>query len=155
MAKILVVEDEKDLATLMRNWLEREHYVVEVVDDGVAALHQMRVSKFDVIILDLMLPGLNGMDVCRQFRQSHGTTPILMLTAKDSIEDTEAGLDAGADDYLTKPFHFKVLAARLRALLRRGANATDYTLRVDDIVVDTSEYKVTKAGQEVHLLPKE
>jgi len=155
MAKILVVEDEQDLATLMRNWLEREHYLVEVVDDGLAALHQMRVSKFDLIILDLMLPGLNGMDVCRLFRQSHGTTPILMLTAKDSIEETEAGLDAGADDYLTKPFHFKVLAARLRALLRRGANATDYRLRVDDIVVDTSEYKVTKGGQEVHLLPKE
>jgi len=155
MAKILVVEDEHDLAGLVQNWLTREHHLVERTDNGSDALHLMQFNKYDVIILDLMLPGLDGMEVCKRYRQHKGTTPILMLTARDSIEDKESGLDAGADDYLVKPFHLKELSARLRALLRRGATAPSNILRVRGISIDASEYRVEKGGQEVHLLPKE
>src|SRR5207237_8346857 len=102
-------------------WLVRENYVVEVVGDGNDAISRLRVNKYDVIVLDIMLPGLNGIDVCREFRSTGGTTPILMLTARTSVEDKEVGLDSGADDYLTKPFHLKELSARLRAILRRPA----------------------------------
>jgi DNA-binding response OmpR family regulator len=155
MGKILVVEDEADLAKLVRNWLERDKHLVEVIDNGFEALTHLQINKFDVIILDLMLPELSGMEVCRRYRQGKGKTPILMLTAKNSVEDKEAGLDAGADDYLTKPFNMKELAARVRALIRRASDHPNsmYTLR--DIEIDASEYRVTKAGAEIHLLPKE
>jgi DNA-binding response OmpR family regulator len=155
MAKILVVEDEVDLAKLVRNWLERDHHLVEVAESGIDALTHLQVNRFDVVILDLMLPELSGMEVCRRYRQALGKTPILMLTAKDTVEDKEAGLDAGADDYLTKPFHLKELAARVRALVRRGSNQPNVTLQFRDIVIDVNEFSVTKAGVEVHLLPKE
>jgi DNA-binding response OmpR family regulator len=155
MAKILIVEDERDLAGLVRNWLSRENHLVEQAENGLDALARMEVSKFDVIILDLMLPGMSGMEVCKRFRQKSGQTPILMLTAKDAVEDKEAGLDAGADDYLTKPFHLKELAARVRALLRRGISRPGNTLKLRDIEIDTTECLVTKNGQDVHLLPKE
>src|ERR1700733_14741071 len=114
MAKILIVEDERDISGLVSNWLLRDHHLVEQADNGVDALNQMELSKFDVIILDLMLPGMNGLEVCRRYRQHLGHTPILMLTAKNTIDDKEMGLDAGADDYLTKPFDLKELAARVR-----------------------------------------
>jgi two-component system phosphate regulon response regulator PhoB len=155
MGKILVVEDEADLAKLVRNWLERDKHLVEVIDNGLEALTHLQIDKFDVIILDLMLPEMSGMEVCRRYRQGKGKTPILMLTAKNSVEDKEAGLDAGADDYLTKPFNMKELAARVRALIRRASDHPNnmYTLR--DIEIDASEYRVTKAGAEIHLLPKE
>jgi len=155
MAKILIVEDERDLSGLVRNWLVRENHLVEQAEDGVEALTRMEVSKFDLIILDLMLPGMSGMEVCQRFRQKSGQTPILMLTAKDGVEDKAAGLDAGADDYLTKPFHLKELAARVRALLRRGLSRPGNTLRIRDIEIDASECRVTKNGEIVHLLPKE
>jgi DNA-binding response OmpR family regulator len=155
MAKILVVEDEQDLSGLVRNWLSRENHLVEQAENGLDALTQMELNRFDVIILDLMLPGLNGMEVCRRYRQRSGQTPILMLTAKDSVEDKEAGLDAGADDYLTKPFHLKELAARVRALLRRGMSRPDNTLHLRDIEIDVCDCRVTKNGQVIHLLPKE
>lgn len=155
MAKILIVEDERDLCGLVRNWLTREKHLVEEAENGLDALTQLGLSKFDVIILDLMLPGMNGMEVCRRYRQQLGYTPILMLTAKNTVEDKEAGLDAGADDYLTKPFHLKELAARVRALLRRGQSQPDNNLKVKDITIDTNQCLVKKGGQEVHLLPKE
>jgi two-component system OmpR family response regulator len=155
MAKILVVEDERDLASLVQNWLKRDHHLVELINDGISALRQIEMNRYDIIILDLMLPGLDGMEICRRFRRSSGTTPILMLTARDGIEDKEAGLDAGADDYLTKPFHLKELAARVRALLRRGDSRPGNVLRIRDIVIDTNEYRCIKGGVEVHLLPKE
>lgn len=155
MAKILVVEDEADLAKLVRNWLEREHHLVEVAENGIDALTHLQVNRFDVVILDLMLPTLSGMEVCRRYRQSLGKTPILMLTAKDTVEDKAAGLDAGADDYLTKPFHLKELSARVRALVRRGSNQPNNILRLRDIEIDVSEFTVTKGGEEIHLLPKE
>jgi DNA-binding response OmpR family regulator len=155
MAKILIVEDERDLSGLVRNWLSRENHLVEQAEDGLEALARMELSKYDLIILDLMLPGMSGMEVCQHFRQKSGQTPILMLTAKDGVEDKAAGLDAGADDYLTKPFHLKELAARVRALLRRGLSRPGNTLRIRDIEIDASECRVTKNGQIVHLLPKE
>jgi DNA-binding response OmpR family regulator len=155
MAKILIVEDELDLAGLVKNWLVRENHLVEQAENGLDALTQMEMSKYDVIILDLMLPGMTGMEVCRRYRQKAGRTPILMLTAKDGVEAKEAGLDAGADDYLTKPFHLKELAARVRALLRRGVTMPGNTLQLRDIVIETNECRVTKKGEEIHLLPKE
>lgn len=155
MAKILIVEDERDLCGLVRNWLTKEKHLVEQTDNGLDALTQLALSKFDVIILDLMLPGMNGLEVCRRYRQQLGYTPILMLTAKNTVEDKEVGLDAGADDYLTKPFHLKELAARVRALLRRGPSQPDNNLHVKDITIDTNQCLVKKANHVVHLLPKE
>lgn len=155
MAKILVVEDELDLAKLVSNWLMRDHHLVEAVDNGIDALASMTCNRYDVIILDLMLPGISGMEVCQRYRRNLGTTPILMLTAKSSIEEKEAGLDAGADDYLTKPFHLKELSARVRALLRRGVTKPSNELRIRNIVINTDKHRVTKDGIEVHLLPKE
>lgn len=155
MAKILVVEDEHDLSGPIRDWLTRENHLVEVVDNGAVALDYLRVNKYDLVVLDLMLPVLSGMEVCRQFRDRGGTTPILMLTARSAVDEKEAGLDAGADDYLTKPFHLKELAARVRALLRRPTPLTGNVYKLADLVVDTAGRTVTKQGQEVHLVPKE
>ncbi len=155
MAKILVVEDETDLAIPVRDWLTREQHLVELIDNGPDALDQLRIYKFDLIILDLMIPGINGMEVCKQFRQDGGSTPILMLTAKSGVEDKEAGLDAGADDYLTKPFHLKELSARVRALLRRHSQANSRELKVGDLVLDTVARTVTQNGKEIHFVPKE
>jgi DNA-binding response OmpR family regulator len=155
MAKVLLVEDEVDLSSLINNWLAREHHLVEVVHDGATALHRLKVAKYDVIILDVMLPGMSGFDVCREFRQSRGATPILFLTAKNSLQDKEMGFLAGADDYLTKPFHLKELEFRVKALLRRGVMAGSNTFQLGDIQVDSDQHKVLKNGAEVHLLPKE
>ncbi len=155
MAKVLVVEDEIDLSALINNWLSREHHLVEVVHDGSSALHKLKVAKYDVIILDVMLPGISGFDVCNQYRQSRGTTPILMLTAKSSLVDKETGFLAGADDYLTKPFHLKELEYRVKALLRRGKVAESNIFQINDVMIDSDQHRVVKAGQEVHLLPKE
>lgn len=155
MAKILIVEDEKDLALLIANWLRRDHHLVESVYDGGEALHYMLINKYDLIILDLMLPGASGLEICNQFRRARHTTPVLMLTAKDSIDEKELGFDAGADDYLTKPFHLKELAVRVRALLRRGATQPTNCITIKDIEIDPVDYRVTKSGQEIHLLPQE
>jgi DNA-binding response OmpR family regulator len=155
MAKVLVVEDEHDLSIPIKDWLTREQHVVELVDNGAEALSRLKVYKFDVIVLDLMIPGMNGMEVCKRFRSEGGSTPILMLTAKSGIEDKEAGLDAGADDYLTKPFHLKELSARIRALLRRHTQATSRELKIGDLVLDVIGRKATFMGEEIHFVPKE
>ncbi|MBX9688844.1 MAG: response regulator transcription factor, partial [Candidatus Obscuribacterales bacterium] len=155
MAKILLVEDEKDLAQLISGWLQREHHLVEILDNGIDALATIQMNKYDVIILDIMLPGMSGLEICKQYRKSRGVTPILLVTAKSSIEDKETGLDAGADDYITKPFALKELAARVRALLRRGQSLPSNQLTIKDIVIDPVDYTVTKAGQQIHLLPQE
>ena len=155
MAKVLIVEDEHDLSIPIRDWLTRESHLVELVDNGAQALEWLRAYKFDVIVLDWMLPGLDGVEVCKRFRAQGGTTPILMLTAKDSVDDKERGLDAGADDYLTKPFHLKELSARIRALLRRQSSAQTGELRVGDVTLDTQSRKVSVNGKEIHFVPRE
>ncbi len=155
MAKILLVEDEHDLAMLVRNWLEAELHLVEIVDNGLDALNCLEVNSYDLIILDLLLPGLDGLQVCRNYRAKKGAMPILMLTAMSSVDEKEIGLDAGADDYLTKPFHLKELAARVRTLLRRPLSVMSTSLTLRNVTMETLECVVKKDGREVHLLPKE
>ncbi len=155
MAKVLVVEDEHDLAGPIKDWLTREQHLVELADNGNDAIDKLNVYKFDLIVLDLMIPGISGMEVCRRFRSQGGLTPILMLTAKSAVEDKEAGLDAGADDYLTKPFHLKELSARVRALLRRHTQSTGTELKVAGLALDMLSRKVTLNGEEIHLVPRE
>lgn len=155
MSKVLIVEDEADLASQIRQWLTREHYTVEIVENGQSAFDMLRVYQYDVIILDWMLPGLSGVEVLKKFRSQGGATPVLMLTAKSTVEDKEEGLDAGADDYLAKPFHLKELSARVRALIRRASKTHSTVLSMRGITVDPSARKVTRDGQEVRLEPKE
>jgi DNA-binding response OmpR family regulator len=155
MAKILIVEDETDLSQLVKNWLGRDHHLVETADDGLEALIRMETNKYDVVILDVMLPSLNGMELCRRYRKGGGSAGIIMLTAKGHVDDKESGLDAGADDYMTKPFQLKELAARVRAVLRRNHGQTMDVIKFRDLEIDTHEFKVTKASKEIHLLPKE
>jgi DNA-binding response OmpR family regulator len=155
MAKILIVEDEQDFYEPIRAFLTRDHHVVEVVENGLEALDRLRFYKYDVIIMDWMLPGMQGVDVCREFRSSGGTTPILMLTAKTATGEKISGLDAGADDYLTKPFDVGEVSARVRALLRRPAALTGNVLKLGQIVLERDTHRVTKTGEEIQLLPKE
>lgn len=155
MAKILVVEDDHDLADRVRAWLEAERHMAEVANDGNQAMEQLEAFVYDVIILDWDLPGIQGIDVCRRFRAKGGSTPIIMLTGHDRVSDKEVGLDSGADDYLTKPFHVKELSARIRALMRRPSAVNGPTLKIADLELDPSAHRVIKAGVEVELLPKE
>ncbi len=155
MAKILLVEDESDLARLVQNWLTRDHHLVEIATDGSSALDRLKVSNYDLIILDVMLPGISGVDVCRDFRQARGTTPVIIITARASLADKEQGFLAGADDYLTKPFHLKELEFRVNALIRRGNVPPSNIFRIGEITIDTDEHQVLKEGKEVRLLPKE
>jgi OmpR-family two-component system manganese-sensing response regulator len=155
MAKILVVEDDADLADRVRAWLEAERHMAEVAPDGNVAMEHLGAFTYDVIILDWELPGLTGPEVCRKFRAQGGATPIIMLTGKDKVSDKEVGLDAGADDYLTKPFHVKELSARIRALMRRPSAVMGATLKIADLELDPTAHKLTKDGKDVDLLPKE
>lgn len=155
MSKILLVEDEADLSGPISDTLTREKHVVEVVANGDEALECLRLYQYDLIILDWMLPGANGLDICRKFRSNKGTTPILMLTARASLEDKEAGLDCGADDYLTKPFHLRELVARVRAILRRPAQTAGTIITIDYLTLDPLAKTVTKSDKPLHLLPKE
>jgi len=155
MSKILIIEDDQALVLMLESWLMAEHYVVETVNNGLDGLDRMKHYPADVIILDWELPHLTGVDACREYRESGGVTPILMLTGKDAINDKTAGLDSGADDYLTKPFEMQELSARLRALLRRTAPKKINNLVARDIVLDPVSGRVTKAGVEIQLMPKE
>ncbi|HEY9678034.1 MAG TPA: response regulator transcription factor [Drouetiella sp.] len=155
MAKILLVEDEKDISEAVKDWLAEEHHLVESVDTGTDALEKIQKHNYDLIILDLSLPGMNGMEVCSKYRADGGSAPILMLTAKKSLLAKEAGLDAGSDDYMTKPFQLRELSARVRALLRRPATQPVSQFKAGNLVLDRTACKVTNNGAEVHLLPKE
>jgi len=155
MAKILLVEDESDISDLITAWLKNDHHTVELAVNGEDATSLLAIYTFDVIILDWMLPGVSGVEVCRRYRNRGGTTPILMLTAKTHVDEKSAGLDAGADDYLTKPFELKELSARIRALLRRPSAFSGTVLKVGPIVMDTSTYKVSRTEEAIQLLPKE
>ena len=153
--RILVVEDEIRLATLLRRGLAEEGHAVDLAASGEEALAWIETASYDVIVLDVMLPGMNGLDVCRALRRQRLQTQILLLTAKDSVADRVAGLDAGADDYLVKPFAFAELMARLRALTRRPADLIDPVLTSGEIQLDPAAHKVWRGDEEITLGNKE
>jgi two-component system phosphate regulon response regulator PhoB len=153
MAKVLLVEDDEELAEVLKHTLGSRGFFVQAVKEGSAALDLLRINKYDAIVLDWMMPGLSGIDVCRRLRSQGNNTPILMLTARTSDEDIESGLDSGADDYLAKPFENKVLAARLRALLRRPAMCLDPVMTIGDITWDPASSTALRAGKEIQLRP--
>jgi two-component system OmpR family response regulator len=153
--RVLVVEDEAKMARAIRRGLEREGYTVDVVGDGGDAVRRARGAGYDAILLDLMLPGVEGFAVCRQLRDAGQWAPVLMLTARDAVEDRIAGLDAGADDYLVKPFAFGELLARVRALLRRCPAERPPVLEVGDVRLDPATREVTRAGVPVRLSARE
>jgi two-component system copper resistance phosphate regulon response regulator CusR len=140
---------------MLAKGLREQGYAVDIAPDGEAALYQAAVNDYDVVLLDVMLPGRNGLEVCRGLRAMSSPVPVLMLTARDSFPDRVEGLDAGADDYLTKPFDFHELLARIRALLRRGPALRQETIRVSDLVIDTRTRSVERADREIALTTKE
>ena len=148
---ILVVEDEPEMATLLERGLREELYEVHVARDGSAALRLSEEELFDVILLDVMLPKMDGLDVARQLRLRRQRTPVLMLTARDALSDVVRGLDAGADDYLTKPFSFQELLARIRALARRNEPPRRTVLEAEDLVLDLTSFRAFRKGRELHL----
>jgi len=153
--RILLVEDEVDVARFIRRGLVEQAYAVDVAEDGEQALYLASVSAYDAVILDLLIPAPDGMQVCRGLRESGSTVPILMLTARGSVDDRIAGLDAGADDYLPKPFEFGELLARLRALLRRGGATTSALLQVGSLEIDTRSHRVVVGDRPLTLTTKE
>ena len=157
MTKVLVVEDDPEIALSVRDWLLMEQYVVDVVSDGNEGLDRLKHYHYELVVLDVNLPGMNGMEVCAAYRKSGGKAYVLMLTGQGGVLDKEKGLDAGADDYLTKPFHPRELSARLRALMRRASRVAAATgvIKIGEVELDPQRRVVTKSGTEVHLLPKE
>ncbi|MBP9853569.1 MAG: response regulator transcription factor [Candidatus Omnitrophica bacterium] len=153
--RILVAEDEKKLASFIKRGLKEKGYAVDVVGNGNDALFQAESNPYDLIILDIMLPGKDGLFVCRQFRKKNNTIPILILTARDDIEDKVTGLDAGADDYLTKPFIFAEFLARVRALTRRKDFVKTTRLKVADLELDQVARQVTRGGKVIELTSTE
>jgi DNA-binding response OmpR family regulator len=144
--QILVVEDENRIANFLRRGLMEESYAVDIAKDGEDALVKFDINEYDFIILDLLIPKVDGISVCSQIRKKNKNIPILMLTARDSTEDKIKGLDAGADDYMTKPFSFNELTARIRALLRRGRKAEPTVLKIDNLILDPAS-KTAKRGK--------
>ncbi len=153
--KILVVEDEKRIANNIKKGLEIKSMAVDVSYDGLDGFDLAESEEYDVIVLDLMLPGMNGLEICRKLRRSGKNTPILMLTARNEVEARVEGLESGADDYLGKPFNFEELLARIKALARRKENKMKMKLRVDNLVLDTSSFEVKRAGKTINLSKKE
>ena len=153
--RLLVVEDEQSMAESLRRGLEAEGFAVDVAETGTDGLHLAREVDYDAIVLDLMLPELNGYQVCQTLRDEDNWTPILMLTAKQGDLDEAEGLETGADDYLTKPFSFVVLVARLRALLRRAESSQPVRFQAGDLEIDVNARTVTRAGDEVALTARE
>jgi len=153
--QILVVEDEPKVAEALREGLEAEHYEVTVAPTGEVGFYEANAQTFDLIILDLMLPGRNGLDVLQTLRRQDVQTPVLILTAKDAVEDRVKGLDSGADDYLVKPFAFPELLARVRALVRRGRSEETLRLKCADLELDLTTHTATRGGNELDLTPRE
>ena len=153
--RILVVEDEPTAAALLAKGLREHAHAVDVAADGTDALEQVAVNDYDLLILDVLLPGIDGLELCRQIRGQGLTVPILMLTARGGLDQRVEGLDAGADDYLPKPYHFPELLARVRALQRRGPLLASPILRVDDLTLDTRARRVERGGAAVQLTTKE
>jgi DNA-binding response OmpR family regulator len=155
MSKILVVEDNSELADNICIWLANEQHNVDWVSDGVEAIKYLKAYEYDAIVLDWTLPRMTGIEILKQFRATGGVTPVIMLTGRREIEDKESGFDAGADDYLTKPFEMRELSVRIRNVLRRAATPPTALLKVANIVLDKQARRVTKDGQELKLMPKD
>ncbi len=153
--RLLIVEDEQRIAAFLDRGLKEEGYAVDVVYNGIDALDWAAAAEYDVIVLDVMLPGRDGYGVCRELRARGNRTPVLMLTAKDAVDDRVTGLDSGADDYLVKPFAFKELLARLRALTRRQSETRSTDLRVADLTLDTLTHTAQRGDRRIELTPKE
>lgn len=153
--RILLVEDEQKIASFIKRALKEKKYAIDVVSSGAEGLFLARSNPYDLIILDIMLPGKDGISVCRELRGGNINTPILMLTARDTVADKITGLDAGADDYLTKPFSIHEFLARVRALLRRVSENKDPHLKVADLELDQITHKVTRGGQTIDLTATE
>lgn len=153
--RILVVEDEPIAAAVLAKGLREHAYAVDIANDGDAALEQAAINQYDLLIVDVLLPGIDGFEVCRRLRADGASVPVLMLTALGRLDDRVEGLDAGADDYLPKPYHFKELLARVRALLRRGPALASAVLSVRDLAIDTRARRVERAGRLIQLTTKE
>lgn len=153
--RILLVEDEPRMANVIAKGLREHSYAVDIAIDGDAGLYLVSINDYDLIILDVLLPGRDGFEVCREMRKRGYATPVLMLTARAAVDDRVAGFEAGADDYLTKPFSFRELLARVRALLRRETRLRPDVLQIGDLVIDSASHRVARANREVVLTAKE
>jgi heavy metal response regulator len=153
--RILIIEDEKKVAGFLKNGLKEEGYAVDDAYDGQAGFDLAVENEYDMIILDLMLPGLDGITLCKKLREQGNHTPILMLTAREAVKDRVIGLDAGADDYMTKPFAFEELLARVRVILRKRPVTQELKLEIGNLVLDLITHKVRRGGDEIELTTKE
>ncbi|MEP7039010.1 MAG: response regulator transcription factor [Acidobacteriota bacterium] len=153
--RVLLAEDDRRIANFVIKGLRENAYAVDAAADGEDALYQATINTYDIIILDVMMPVKDGFEVCRELREEGNKTPVLMLTALDAVEDKISGLDFGADDYLTKPFEFGELLARLRALLRRNGEIRPPKIVIEDLVIDTTAQTVRRGGREISLTTKE
>lgn len=153
--RVLVVEDERDLNNIITKYLKKNNFNVDNVFDGEEALDYLNSTEYDLVILDIMMPKINGYEVLKTMRKENNDTPVLMLTAKDGIDDKVKGLDLGADDYLIKPFDFDELSARIRAITRRKFGNTTNILQIDDLIIDINTKIVTRAGINIELTAKE
>ena len=153
--RLLVVEDDKKLARFLKRGFEEEHYAVDMAYDGEEGWYLSQVNDYDLMVLDIVLPKIDGLTLCRKLRAEEQRTPILFLTARDSVEDRVLGLDQGADDYLVKPFAFAELLARMRALFRRQRDSIEVQLKVADLVLDPARQRVTRTGVSINLTAKE
>lgn len=153
--KVLVIEDEHKIANLLKQGLEQERFVADVAYDGTSGFDLASSEPFDVIILDRLLPGMDGLEICKKLRAQENHTPILMLTAKGQIMDKVEGLNSGADDYLTKPFAFEELLARIKALIRRPKNTLNNTLQIEDLTLNIDTYEVKRGEIQIVLSSKE
>ena len=153
--RILVIEDEKKVSNFIKKGLEEEHYAVDTVYDGEMGLYMAELNEYDLIVLDLMIPKIDGLEVLKRIRGNKNNVPILVLTAKDSVEDIVQGLDSGCDDYLTKPFEFMEFLARIRALLRREKIDKEPILKITDLTLSLVTHKVMRKGKKIELTSKE
>ncbi len=155
MAKILIVEDDIELSELIGHWVEKQHHIAEVVHDGNEGLSRLKHYVYDLVILDWNLPGVQGIDIIKRIRAEQNSTAVLMLTGKTELEDKLSGLNTGADDYLTKPFHARELMAHVEAILRRPRHYAGAIIKCGSLELDSNTFKVTQLGKEIKLQPRE